>query len=79
VHFSTRHRPVNYGYSVPSLSDEEDSTDTRTSAMEPEKSKTKSFHESYTNHSVTKAKLALPSTSMAGGAIVFRFLVSNGI
>jgi hypothetical protein len=47
--------------------------------MEPEKSKTKSFHESYTNHSVTKAKLALPSTSMAGGAIVFRFLVSNGI
>jgi hypothetical protein len=79
VHFSTRHRPVNYGYSVPSLSDEEDSTDTRTSAMEPEKSKTKSFQESYTNHSVTKAKLALPSTSMAGGAIVFRFLVSNGI
>jgi hypothetical protein len=65
VHFYTRHRPVNYGYSVPSLSDEEDSTDTRTSAMEPEKSKTKSFHESYTNHSVTKAKLALPSTSMA--------------
>ncbi|KAK4007817.1 hypothetical protein OUZ56_012969 [Daphnia magna] len=66
VHFSTRHRPVNYGYSVPSLSDEEDSPDTRTSAMEPEKAKTKSFHESDANHSVTKAKLALSSTSMAG-------------
>ncbi|XP_045028348.1 uncharacterized protein LOC123471273 [Daphnia magna] len=34
--------------------------------MEPEKAKTKSFHESDTNHSVTKAKLALSSTSMAG-------------
>ncbi|KAK4024530.1 hypothetical protein OUZ56_009951 [Daphnia magna] len=75
VHFSTRHRPVNFGYSVPSLSDEEDSTDNRTSAMEPEKAKTKSFHKSDTNHSVTKAKLALSSTSMAGSqsAVSHRF------